>query len=168
MICYNLWLQGRSDLKGRTRGGRYLRWYRWVRRTVWWWSCPFSLCWVCAKPLCTHMWPTSRPAVFIRHPAADPDHSSASGRPLRGNNCEGRIELIAATSREKVWGKPTLTVQQSLPELRDLIVLIEGNRDAAWVVVNSLTPTLFGQHDTAHLLRIGLWSVQCNVWIVDQ
>lgn len=57
---------------------------------------------VCTKPLCVLVWPVPRPAVFSRHPAADPDHGSAPGRPLHGDVCAGRIELNAATLRRKL------------------------------------------------------------------
>lgn len=167
--CRNLWFQGRSHFKGWTRGGRYLCRYRWVRRAVWSFlqTVPIRdrgvragvvIVSVCTKPLCVLVWPVPRPAVFSRHPAADPDHGSAQGRPLHGDVCARRIELNAATWERSCEGTNTMqevsTATES--EARDIIVFIVETRNAAWSVANSLMPTCFRHHNAAYSLRTEL------------
>lgn len=120
--CHRLCFQGRSHLQGWSGGDHHLRRYRWAQkewcdcfcRCHWWrkTSEPLRLV-VHTQSLCFHVWPVPRPAVLGRHPAADPHHRSAPGRPLQGDVCAGRIRLNAATLRR--WlGKSRLCAAADL------------------------------------------------------
>lgn len=167
--CCNLWFQGRSHLKGWTRGSRYLCRYRWVRGVIWSFlqmvpiRAGVVIVCVCTKPLCVLMRPVPRPAVFSRHPAADPDHGSAPGRPLHGGVCAGRIELNAATLRRNTMQEASTAAES---EAKGVIVFIVETRDAACSVANSLMPTCFGRHNAAYSLRMELWFSWCDLHII--
>lgn len=175
--CCDLCLQGRSHLKGRTRGGCNLCRYRWVTsfcRQCWSGGCNYRskglqrCCHsLCVEPLCVLTWPVPRPAVLSRHPAADPDHSSASQRHLRSDVYAGRVELSAETLRERKC--ETQTVQQItaplsrlLPEAQDLIRV--ETRDANMfgqpqhcALLQDQTVILFCVYP---LLKLSSWSIE--------
>lgn len=125
-----------------------------------WWS-------VCVEPLRVLTWPVPRPAVLSRHPAADPDHSSASQRHLRSDVYAGRVELSAETLRERKC--ETQTVQQItaplsrlLPEAQDLIRV--ETRDANMfgqpqhcALLQDQTVILFCVYP---LLKLSSWSIE--------
>lgn len=108
-------------------------------------------------PLCIHpLWSVPRPAVLSRHPAADPDHGPASGRPLHGGVCAGGIELSERRSEGTDANISDASESSSLPRSTRRDCLNCG--DAVWMVVDSPT--------AACLARVASSGWSCGLFCV--
>lgn len=175
--CCNVWFQGRSHLKGWTRGGRYLCRYRWVRRAGWSdgpdpWS--WGSCRSCHRFLCALNLSVSSCDLF-------PDlQYLADIRQQIPITAQRRDDLYTVTSVQegsswtlRPWEgsyEGTNTMQEvstaTQSEARDVIVFVVETRDAAWSDANSLMPTCFGHHNAASSLRMELWFSWCDLHII--